>query len=123
MLSIEVTVIAPASKRFVSDFPNFMKIKSVVTAIEDSLPEGNFKVYPNPVKNETVFIESTRGKFKHDLMVRLYNLNGQVVIDKVYAGSKRDKRIEMDFSQISGGIYILYIIEKDISETIKLIVP
>ncbi len=103
--------------------PNFINIKSVVTTIEDSLPEGKFRVYPNPVKNETVFIESTRGKFKHDLIVQLYNLNGQVVVDKTYAGSKRDKRIEMDFSKISRGIYLLYIIENDISETIKLIVP
>ncbi|RUA06888.1 MAG: hypothetical protein DSY82_09035 [Flavobacteriia bacterium] len=70
-------------------------------------------IYPNPAKE----IINIKGNFNKDIYLKLYNLKGKTVSEKLNYINKTD-RIELNIQNIESGIYILRINNK----TFKLIV-
>lgn len=73
--------------------------KSVIGGIHNVRSASSVKVYPNPARN-FIYVEQTNAKDGH---VRLVNISGQVVLDKVIGSTRQ--RIEL--ADLPKGTYVL----------------
>lgn len=75
----------------------------------------NLSIYPNPVSNGRTFIYITT---KRNLTknIEIYNVLGKKIFRSVLVGR------ELNISELSTGVYVLKVIENNISETRKLII-
>ncbi|MCK5907138.1 MAG: T9SS type A sorting domain-containing protein, partial [Flavobacteriales bacterium] len=71
-------------------------------SIDNNDLAAEFKVYPNPVVNETLYIEPSNSRNISD--VKLYNTNGQLVLSKAINSSNKT---ELNVSGLEKGQYIL----------------
>lgn len=105
--------------------PNFTRVQDVVTAGRHSaLPKARqphyFSVFPNPVEQGKIFIESPSGSFTGSIDLLLYNSTGQLVMQK-HVAHFRDGAISIDTQVMDKGIYILKVLSPDLSDTFKLV--
>ena len=70
-------------------------------------------IYPNPVSNGKIYITSTLNKPKE---VKIYDVLGKMAMSETIIGK------ELNVSNLNPGVYILRIIENDLSTTRKLVV-
>jgi len=67
-------------------------------------------VYPNPIKNNTININSV-DFYENETPVEIYDLRGQLLFSKSFLGTSN--QLKIDVSNIPSGIYILKIISKE----------
>ena len=79
-----------------------LEIQNGALSLENNAISSEFKIYPNPAVNETLYVESSSATKISGVV--FYNLKGQVVLNKSY--SKTDK-IELNVSDLSAGEYLL----------------
>jgi len=78
------------------------QLEGEVLALDKNELATEFKIYPNPVVNETIYLESnTERKI---VSVELYNISGQVMLIKEFANKDR---AELGVSGFAKGQYIL----------------
>ena len=78
------------------------KLPGNVLSIDNNLLSSQFKVYPNPVVNETLYIEPSNNRNISD--VKLYNTNGQLVLSKTINSVNKT---DVNVSSLAQGQYIL----------------
>ena len=88
---------------------NGTKSSPIQQTIED------LSIYPNPVSSGKTYIY-IRSKLNSNKKVEFYNVLGKQIFS-TYLTSK-----ELNISNLSKGVYILKITEKNISETRKLVI-
>ena len=81
--------------------------------------DASIFVYPNPVK--TTFVLNLNDDFDNDYKLEMVNAIGQLVINKINF-VKLDSKINCDISNLDNGIYLIRIISKKGTKTIKIIV-
>lgn len=91
----------------------YYKDSSVINNL-DIHESYNLSVYPLITKDK-IFISS---QYNNDMIVKCYNLNGDIVQSNVCRGSNIT---EINISQLQAGFYILEIIINDKSETKKIL--
>ncbi len=67
-------------------------------------------VYPNPIKNNTININSVEF-YESETPVEIYDLKGQLLFSKSYRSTTN--QLKIDVSNIPNGIYILKIVSKE----------
>ena len=72
-----------------------------------------FKIYPNPVVNGKLFIQSFNNT---DKKVQIYTILGKQILSIFLRGN------ELNLSRLDSGVYILKVYEKDKISTRKLVV-
>lgn len=72
---------------------------------EDTLAAGNMSLYPNPVNN-TLYLQP---ELDHggELSIRLYDMNGRLIVDRDIQLSSGTERQEIDMASFSEGSYFL----------------
>lgn len=101
--------------------PNFAQImEDNITPVSEGQVSHHFDVFPNPIEEGKLFIESTTGSLTGSLDLVLYNSTGQVVLEKHIAHLHNDA-ISLDTRTLNKGIYILHILSSDLSDTFKLV--
>lgn len=102
----------------VPDFSVLMK--GGLTPVADKEVRHYFHVFPNPLEEGKVFIESKSDDYIGEVDLLLYNSTGQVVYQKrvTHTGSKA---MTIDSAHLDKGIYILRILSPDLSDTFKLV--
>lgn len=72
----------------------------------------NFQVYPNPIKGNTLYFNTTK-----EVQVAIYSILGKLIKNETVTMAKKN----MDISSLSNGIYLLKITSENKSITKKLI--
>jgi hypothetical protein len=75
----------------------------LITGIDD-LDQSNWLIYPNPV-SERLFIKSSDAV--NDLQISVFSISGSLV--KVFEGFETKQEVEIDFSELQKGNYIIII--------------
>lgn len=76
-----------------------------VGIVETPVVSGEFLIYPNPTNGS--FVLSFTGNNNTETSIRLFNLAGQVVLEKQVTQSAGLNTINFDISTFSQGMYIL----------------
>ncbi len=85
--------------------------ETLVSALSQDIP--NFKLYPNPVYGDVVYISSD---FNDTKLVTVYDVLGEVVLtDRISTNT-------LNISQLVPGVYVLQVTERQKSMTRKLVV-
>lgn len=100
--------------------PTFAQIVDHITPVPEEQMPHHFRVFPNPIEEGKMFIESTTGSVTGSLDLLLYNSAGQKVLEKRVA-RYHDDAISLDTRTLDKGIYILRILSPDLSDTFKLV--
>ena len=79
-----------------------LQIQKDALSLEDNYLSTTFKVYPNPVADETLYLESTTDS--RIMNVKMFNISGQLLLDNNF--SNVEKTI-LDISSFTKGQYIL----------------
>ena len=83
---------------------------------QDGASKGDidgFKIYPNPVTNGKVYINTSQNAAKK---VAIYDVLGTQVLETTILGN------ELNLSELDAGVYVLRVFEKDKVATRKLII-
>lgn len=84
---------------------------TTTSATSQEIP--NFKLYPNPVYNDAVYITSD---FNDTKIITVYDVLGEVVLtDRISTNT-------LNISQLVPGVYVLQVTERQKSMTRKLVV-
>ncbi len=81
-----------------------LEIQKGALSIENNYLSTQFKVYPNPVVNEVLFIESTSASKITN--VKVYNLSGQTLLDVNFASVDK---AQLNVSNFTKGQYLLMV--------------
>ena len=86
---------------------------------EDLTEEGNqIRIFPNPIKNSlNIDINEKLFTFNKTLNIQIYNLQGQLILKEVLNTSKK----EIEFPNVSKGIYVVRIEGQTYQGTIKIL--
>jgi hypothetical protein len=89
----------------------FQQPSYVVTSIEDNLLTMDLKIFPNPTTGilHAEIAQSTEVM----LQVRLYDIKGQLILEKEESLFDRQAIFDLDLSNLTPGIFILKIFSKD----------
>lgn len=72
---------------------------------EDTLAAGNMTLYPNPVNN-TLYLQPELEQ-GGELSMRLYDMNGRLIVDRDVKLSSGTERQEIDMASLAEGSYYL----------------
>ncbi len=101
--------------------PDFSRVlEETLTPVASRQPESYFTVFPNPVEEGKVFIESKSGTYTGALDIVLYSSTGQVVLQKHLPNYNKES-LSIDTETLTQGIYILQVLARDSSDTFKLV--
>lgn len=101
--------------------PRFTATLDPVLAIGDERRvETNYRVFPNPIENGKLFIESKTRAMSDLVDVYVYSSTGQLMMQDRFSSST-DPTITLDTSALEQGIYILHILSSSVSDTVKVI--
>ncbi|MBL7803029.1 MAG: T9SS type A sorting domain-containing protein, partial [Saprospiraceae bacterium] len=79
-----------------------------------------FKVFPNPTEGQsTVLFELPQDQLYY---LRLFDINGRLILDFDVPGFKGDNSIVLDLSVLESGVYIIDILSYDLHGRQKLII-
>ncbi|MEZ5082510.1 MAG: cadherin domain-containing protein [Bacteroidales bacterium] len=128
-ITVEVTDDALIPIRTTSEITIVVNILNLEAFIENnpyasSIPEAsgmdfNVSVFPNPT-TEFIKIESDR-VIQEDLEIRIFNLNGDLILRKELNPTFTNISSRVDVSQLSNGTYVVNIVQGKVSKNVRLI--
>ena len=103
--------------------PDYGRIQSFITALDERSLSSEFKIYPNPVDNKKLFVE-IKGESRSDkISIDILDLNGKMVFE-LYTGSlNASDKLELDLTGVRKGVYILNITNGEFTGNAKIIIP
>ena len=91
---------------------------NVITDLNDDIINAKFSLYPNPMKGNSIKIESQSGL--HQIVFKLFDTEGQLEFEKSIESSGI---VELEIpSRLKNGIYIALIENQEVLESYKLII-
>ena len=103
--------------------PDFRKIRLLITALSEEMPENLFKVYPNPVQHRKLFIECNKGPVTGMLSVELIDNSGRQQYAESFKIKSGEFKIELDLAGFSSGVYILCLYSSAGDGRVKILIP
>nr|WKN35126.1 S8 family peptidase [Tunicatimonas sp. TK19036] len=100
--------------------PNFaVLMEEVPLAVDNIQAVSRYTVSPNPINSGDLFVESAAG-VDEPLEVYVYNSTGQLILQK-HVPVTADDSFTIDTSYLQQGVYILHILSRAASDTVKII--
>ena len=87
-----------------------------IVGVEDNLLEKNITLYPNPI-NSVLEIQLNELNFENQIILEVLTINGK----KIFQKNLTNKKVRIDLSQLSTGIYLLKISDSNSSIVKKII--
>lgn len=78
------------------------KLPGEVLSVDENTLTAEFKIYPNPVISEILYLESVSGR--NIVNVELFNTSGQLVLNREFLN---EGKTQINVSDFSGGQYVL----------------
>ena len=103
--------------------PDYERIKSLITALDDNLPASEFSIYPNPVDNKKLIVEYSGNSRDEKILIDILDIKGSQVYELHSGFNSRNTLIELDLSGIQKGIYVMKLFYGSFSMNTKLIIP
>ncbi len=103
--------------------PDYRKIQSVITAIDDDLLPQEFKIYPNPVDNHKLFVEFAGVSINTSIVINISDVNGKNVFLLRTQKFDNQNNLELDLQGLNKGIYILNLVYGQYSGSVKILIP
>jgi subtilisin family serine protease len=103
--------------------PDYGRIVSFITALDEESLTSEFKVYPNPVDNNKLFVEGIGEAPVDNLKIHIHDLNGKRVFELVVPFLDPTYKLELDLTGIGKGVYILNISHANYAGKTKIIIP
>jgi len=103
--------------------PDYTRIRSLITAIEEETLASSFNIYPNPVGNKKLFVEYL-GEIRNDaVQIDIFDVKGSKVYALNTSNFSHSHKIELDLRGIQRGVYLLNLFYGDIHGSAKIIIP
>ena len=84
----------------------FQQPEDLTTGVNEQVAEsGDISLYPNPSNGN--FVLSYTNNDNSEVLIRIYNLAGQVVLEKQASQSIGSNKVNFDISNFNQGMYIL----------------
>jgi len=103
--------------------PDYRRIQSVITAINEDLLPSEFKLYPNPVDNHKLVVEFTGVQINSSVIIDINNINGKNVFHLSISKYDKQNNLELDLHGLRKGIYILNLVHGRYSGSAKILIP
>jgi hypothetical protein len=104
--------------------PNYERIQSFITALDERSLNSEFKVYPNPVDNKKLFVEFVGNESSNNRMsIDILDLKGKKVFEMYADSPDISSKLELDLTGVVKGVYILNISYGTYVGKIKIIIP
>ena len=102
----------------VPDFSRAMEQKILGAYTESA---ESFKLYPNPISNDKLFVKISRDHLHQDIDICLFNNAGVVVKKSSFTDYQISNPLIIDFSDILPGIYFIKVVSRETSEAAKVV--
>jgi aminopeptidase N len=83
-------------------------------------PDNEIKVYPVPTTSTEVTL-SIKNPVEKAMMLRIFNVAGQLVWQQPISTPGRDEQVQINISRFSAGVYLLHINAGDLKTTLHII--
>jgi serine protease AprX len=103
--------------------PDYSRIRSLITALEDEPLASSFNIYPNPVDNKKLFVEYLGGSNIETVQIDIFDVKGGKVFELNTKYFDYSPKIELDLSGIKRGVYILNLLYGKFQGNAKIIIP
>lgn len=101
--------------------PNYTHAsEGTIALLVDEAFEIKVTAYPNPFDGSSLFLKTT-GSLEDDLQVRLFDSQGRLIINEVYAKESLQETIELKVEGRQQGVYFLFLQTGTLQKTIKLV--
>jgi subtilisin family serine protease len=99
--------------------PDFTVAREGAVLSVDQIINRDISVYPNPFKDNKIFIDTRRLMDSGSIQLTLFDQQGKVVVTEIVNSPK--ERITLEIPGIKAGPYVLKIHSEAFSKTVKLI--
>jgi serine protease AprX len=103
--------------------PDYSRIRSLITALEDVPLASRFSIYPNPVENKKLFVEYLREPLNESVQIDIFDVKGSKVYELSTRYFDHSHKIELDLSGIKKGVYVLNLLYGKFNGSAKIIIP
>ncbi len=99
--------------------PNYLEaVKGSILSVDKIVYEG-ITVFPNPFRDNKIFIDLAQLELDIELNVELYDVKGSLLSQRMF--KNKGGIISMEVNNVESGVYFLKINSEDFSKTVKLI--
>lgn len=101
--------------------PNFSRAMSQeILGLKTNIPQS-FRIYPNPIINNKLYIKISKEHAQQDMEIYLYNSAGKIIKQNTFLDDRLLEPIIIDFADVLPGIYFIKVISQQTSETAKVV--
>lgn len=101
--------------------PNFSRaMTQEILGIQIKSPPS-FRIYPNPIINNKLYIKVAKEHAQQDIEIYLYNSAGKIIKQKIFLNDRLMEPIVIDFADVLPGIYFINVISEKTSEAAKVV--
>lgn len=103
--------------------PDFKKIITEITTLDENIIENSFNIYPNPVESHKLFVEFLQEIPGNPVLIHIYNTQGKNVFEYTQNQLSHVLKLELDLTGLKAGVYIMKLGYGHIHGSVKLLVP
>ncbi len=103
--------------------PDYSRIRSLITALEEEPLASSFNIYPNPVDNKKLFVEYLGKSWNESVQIDIFDSKGSKVFELNMRYNDHSHKIELDLSGIKRGVYLLSLFYGKFNGNAKIIIP
>lgn len=101
--------------------PNFSRAMSQEILGTQIKNPQSFRIYPNPIINNKLYVKVSKEHSQQDMEIYLYNSAGKVIKKQVFLNDRLTEPIVIDFIDVLPGIYFINVISEKTSEAAKVV--
>ena len=103
--------------------PDYERIRSFITALDEKSEIREFNIYPNPVDNKKLIIEYSGELLDENILIDIIDIKGSKVFELNARLKIPEKMLELDLSGIRKGIYVMDLLYGTRNMNTKIIIP
>ncbi len=91
---------------------------SPIISVRITNDQWDFNIFPNPATDFIHMVSNT--SYAHDIMLVIYNQQGQVMMEKVVSEVSANHILKLDIQGFPSGLYIMKMLSPDFDKTLKV---
>ncbi len=103
--------------------PDYRRIRSLITALEEKSLSSSFSIYPNPVDNKKLFVELVGETLSENIRIDIIDVKGSKVYELDAQYLDHSHRLELDLAGIKRGVYVMNLFYGKLNGSAKIIIP
>lgn len=103
--------------------PDYRRIRSLITALEEESLASSFNIYPNPVDAKKLFVEFIGEPQNEKIRINIIDVKGSKIYEINSRLLDQSRKLELDLDGIKKGVYILNLFYGKVNGSAKIIIP